>query len=87
MPYAIDFVRAARRELAALPREVAEVIRPKIDALATNPRPPGCQKLSGDIAVWRIRSGNYRIVYEIDDRVVRVLVIRIAHRREVYRGL
>jgi mRNA interferase RelE/StbE len=56
-----------------------------IDALAANPRPPGCVKLAGEDAVWRVRVGDYRVLYEVhDDRLV-VLVIRIAKRSEAYR--
>ena len=57
----------------------------RIKNLAKNPRPPGCRKILGSKNDWRLRSGNYRIIYEIDDkkRVVRVMLIR--HRREVYR--
>jgi mRNA interferase RelE/StbE len=56
-----------------------------IDALTANPRPPGCVKLAGDESVWRVRVGSYRILYEIHEGRLVVLVIRIAHRREVYR--
>jgi mRNA interferase RelE/StbE len=56
-----------------------------IDALTANPRPPGCVKLAGDESVWRVRVGSYRILYEIHEGRLVVLVIRIAHRREVCR--
>ena len=56
-----------------------------IDALAANPRPPGCVKLSGEDNVWRVRVRDYRIVYEIHDQRLMLLVIRIANRREAYR--
>jgi len=56
-----------------------------IDALAANPHPPGCVKLAGEEIVWRVRVGSYRILYEIHEGRLMVLVIRIAHRREVYR--
>jgi len=59
----------------------------KIDALADNPRPSGAEKLKGAKDLWRIRSGNYRIIYTIQDEALLVLVIRIGHRREVYRYL
>ena len=71
--------------------EVAKADQAKVDrliiALANNPRPPGCVKLSGPSQLWRIRSGDYRIVYEILDQQLVVVVVIIAHRREVYRGL
>ncbi len=56
----------------------------RIRSLAEDPRPPGCQKLSGS-EKYRIRQGAYRILYTIDDEVVTVVVVRVAHRREVYR--
>ena len=57
----------------------------KIYALAADPRPPGCEKLSGIRDLYRVRQGDYRIVYSIADRVLTVEVIKIGHRREVYR--
>ena len=66
---------------AKLKRRIAAAI----DGLAANPRPPGCTKLAGEDAVWRVRVGDYRILYEVhDDRLV-VLVIRISKRSEAYR--
>jgi len=58
----------------------------KIDALSGDPRPPGVEKLRGAENLWRVRVGDYRIIYTVRDEVVLVLVIRIGHRREVYRG-
>jgi mRNA interferase RelE/StbE len=60
---------------------VADAIR----ALGADPRPPGCKELAGDIAYYRIRVGDYRVLYEVRDREILVLVIKIGHRREVYR--
>ena len=59
-------------------------IMPRLERLATAPRPPGCKNLKGGDKEWRIRVGDYRIVYEIDDTARIVDVTRIAHRREVY---
>ena len=56
-----------------------------IRALATNPRPPGCRKLAGSKDDWRIRVGDYRVVYEIADAIRSVRINRVRHRREVYR--
>ena len=64
--------------------DVIERILPKIRDLANNPRPPGCKKLHGYKDRWRIRIGDYRVVYAISDTAKRVDVTRIAHRREVY---
>jgi len=60
-------------------------LRPRIDALADGPRPAGAKKLKGGGELWRIRVGDYRIVYAVRDRILLVLVVRVAHRREVYR--
>jgi mRNA interferase RelE/StbE len=85
LAYQVTFARSARRELERLPRSVAERILVKIDALAENPRPPGCRKLQGPSRLWRIRAGEYRVVYDIDDdqRIIDITVIR--HRGEAYR--
>ena len=56
-----------------------------IDTLEINPRPPGCIKLTGEDNVWRVRVGDYRILYEIFDQRLSILVIRIADRRDAYR--
>jgi mRNA interferase RelE/StbE len=83
--YAILFARSARKELEALDRALVERIFPRIEALALNPRPHGCIKLQGTQNLWRIRAGDYRVLYSIDDtkRIVDISAIR--HRREVYR--
>lgn len=59
----------------------------RIGSLAQDPRPQGCEKLSGQVALYRVRSGNYRVVYEIADDVVLVTVIKIGHRKDIYRKL
>ena len=84
MAYAINFVPSARRELQKLPREVQLKLNQRIDALANDPRPAGTKKLKGE-DVWRIRVGDYRILYEVRDKILLVLVFRVSHRREVYR--
>jgi len=83
--YEITFARSARKELQALPLNVTERILTKIESLASKPRPPGCKKLSGPTRLWRLRVGDYRIVYDIDDeeRLVDISVIR--HRSVAYR--
>lgn len=87
MRYAVEVDTRAAREIRVLPRpEQARVIE-KVQALADNPRPAGSVKLSGASRLWRIRSGAYRIVYQIRDDRVLVTIVRVAHRWEVYRGL
>lgn len=65
--YSVTFLRAARKELEALPAKLINRIFPKIESLATNPRPSGCRKLKGSSDLWRIRVGEYRIIYSIVD--------------------
>jgi mRNA interferase RelE/StbE len=85
MAYAVEFSPRAEREFRDLAREIQIRLRPRIDALAIDPRPPGAKKLKARESLWRVRVGHYRIVYEIRQRVLVVLVIRIAHRRDAYR--
>jgi mRNA interferase RelE/StbE len=81
--YALYILRRAQKSLAKLPTEAYERIRDDIRALAQNPRPPGCLKLRGREG-WRIRVGDYRVIYEIDDKQQVVTVLDIGHRRDVY---
>ena len=83
--YAITFAKPAREELERLDRPIVNRIFPAIESLAHNPRPAKCKKLSGVQNRWRIRVGDYRVVYQIfdDDKVVDIVAVR--HRREAYR--
>ena len=83
--YEVYLEGAAERDLRKLPAETFHRIIPRIQALADNPRPPGCRKLSGSESDWRIRIGDYRVIYEIDDAEQTVRVFRVRHRREAYR--
>ena len=83
MSYEVFILRRAQKELATLPKTDYERMRMAIAALAENPRPAGCKKLTGREG-WRIRSGDYRAIYEIDDAQKRVTVLRIGNRRDVY---
>ena len=83
MCYRIEFHPRARRELAKLPKMIAERIANAIDDLEFNPRPHGCKKLAGRDA-WRIRIGDYRVIYQIHDGRLFVLVVRIGHRSDIY---
>jgi mRNA interferase RelE/StbE len=86
MPYRLKIAGRARRELHRLPLEVTARIQNAIDGLADDPRPPACVKLRGG-AGWRIRVGDYRVIYDVDDGEQVVTVLRAGHRRDVYRGL
>ena len=85
LSYEIVFARSARKELQALSHTVAERILEKVELLTLNPSHSGCKKLHGHSSLWRIRVGEYRVIYSIDDnnRVVDVSVVR--HRSEAYR--
>jgi mRNA interferase RelE/StbE len=87
MPYRIEVKPQAEKALARIPNPHRRRIAHAIDDLADDPRPAGCAKLAGAEDAYRIRVGDYRIVYEIADRVLIVYIIRIAHRKDVYRGL
>jgi mRNA interferase RelE/StbE len=82
--YLVTFAASARKELRDLPSEAVARLFPRISELAANPRPPGCKKLHGYRDRWRIRVGDYRVVYTIDDGKKTVDITRVAHRREVY---
>jgi mRNA interferase RelE/StbE len=83
--YKVTFARSARKELQTLPIDVAERVLEKIETLALNARPAGSKKLSGAKDLWRLRVGDYRVVYKIDDnsRIIDIAIIR--HRKAVYR--
>lgn len=86
MEYRIEFSSRAARNFLKLAPESQRRIAAKIDSLAVDPRPPGCEKLSG-VEAFRIRAGDYRVVYLVEDPARIVTVTRIGHRRDVYRGL
>lgn len=83
MTYRIAIDPPALRALARLDPPVRKRIEKAIGALADNPRPPRCKKLTA-VQAWRIRVGDWRVVYSIADDVLLVLVVRIGHRRDVY---
>ena len=83
--YQVEFTRAADRDIRRLERNVLRRIKQKTQALADDPRPAGVVKLQGGEKTYRVRVGDYRILYEIHDDVSRVLIVKVGHRREVYR--
>lgn len=83
--YEILLEQTAEKDLKKLPADIFKRIIPKIKALAKNQKPLGSRKISGSKNDWRIRVGNYRIIYEIDARARLIKVMRIRHRKEVYR--
>lgn len=85
--YVVEFTPRAKRELEKPPHLIQQRLRPRIDGLAENPRSPGVKALAGVANLWRIRIGDYRVVYTIRDEILAVLVLRIGHRRDVYDNL
>ena len=83
--YRVFLERAAEKQLRQSSARLHDRVIAAIQALAKNPRPAGCRKLAGTDNDWRIRVGDYRIVYEIDDAAHEVRINRVRHRREVYR--
>ncbi len=82
--YSLDIKQSAQKELDALADALFNRIDRKILALADTPRPAGCKKLKGYKDQWRLRVGDWRVLYIIDDVAKLISVTRIAHRREVY---
>ncbi len=82
--YKIEIKKSAVKELNKLPHNDLKKIIRKIHNLADNPRPPDCKKLTGE-EKYRIRSGNYRILYLIEENILTIYVVKIGHRRDVYR--
>lgn len=85
MAYTVLLRPAADRDLAKLPADIRSRLTDVLFALEHDPRPPGVTKLIGSANLWRVRVGDYRVLFEIDDPAKTVLVLRLAHRRDVYR--
>ncbi len=84
MSYTVVFSRPAEKEFEKLDLTVARRILPKIKALAAESRPAGCRKIVGEENAWRIRIGDYRVIYTVDERLRAVRVERVRHRSQVY---
>jgi len=82
VPYRIEFTTRAAKDLKAQEKPVLERVAARIDALANDPRPPSSKLLAANERLYRIRVGDYRVIYEIEDRTVLVLFFRVGHRRE-----
>jgi mRNA interferase RelE/StbE len=83
--YEVRLLVTAHRQLLRVPARIRSRVSAAIGALAADPRPAGCKKLAGNADYYRIRVGDYRVLYEVRDRDVLVLIIKVGHRREVYR--
>ena len=85
MSYEVQILPKVARQIKALSVEVRQDISLTIRSLANEPRPIGVKKLSGEKDVYRVRVGNYRVLYRIIDKILVVVVVSVGHRREVYR--
>ncbi len=85
MKYQVDFKPSAARELRKLPKDIAKRISEKIDSLADNPFPHGYTEMKGSRDYYRIKAGDYRIIYTVEHGELLILVVTIGHRREIYR--
>jgi mRNA interferase RelE/StbE len=83
--YRLVFKKSVAKDLRDIPRQDVARILKRIEALTDDPRAPGCEKLSGQER-YRVRQGVYRIIYEIQDDVLVIVVVKVGHRGEVYRG-
>ncbi len=84
--YELLILPSAKREIEAIePRADRELIVRRIGALAPNPRPAGCEKPAGVEGHYRVRQGNYRVIYRVEDHRLVIVVVKVGHRREVYR--
>ena len=84
MPYRVVLTEEADAELSALPRKIQRQIVNKLRTLENNPRPPKAKRLTDDDHLYSLRSGHYRILYQVGDEFLLVLVVRVGHRRDVY---
>jgi mRNA interferase RelE/StbE len=82
--YLIVVARSAQKDINSLPAEISSRLYPRNEALANDPRPDGCRKLKGEKNSWRIRVGDYRVIYSVDDETRTIDIIKVRHRREVY---
>ena len=82
--YAVRLVRSARKELEALSNTMLARVAHQLDALAADPRPPGCKKLRGASDIWRVRVGTHRVIYRVDDSARHIEVQAIRDRKDAY---
>ena len=87
MPYTIELAPKAARQFRKLPAHARKRLARHIDALAENPRPSGAKKLAGGGQLYRMRVGDYRLVYTIRDDVLLILVVAVGSRRDIYKAL
>ena len=83
--YEIFIERTAEKDIKNLPLGVSHRVIPAIKSLSLTPRPSECCKISGSKNLWRIRIGDYRVLYEVDDKAASIKIMRVKHRKEAYR--
>jgi mRNA interferase RelE/StbE len=85
MSYQVEITPFAQRQIKKLSPDIQSQIIEKLEALAEEPRPAGVKKLQGEDNLYRVRSGDYRIIYEIQDDILLILVAKVGHRRDIYK--
>ena len=85
--YRIEFSSTAEKALKKIPKKDLIKIIESIQILAINPFPEGCRKLSSEEGTYRIRQGTYRIIYEVEGKNLKVLILKIGHRKDIYRNI
>jgi mRNA interferase RelE/StbE len=85
MAYKVAFSKSANKELSRLPKNIYLKVEVSIDGLIEIPRPAGCKKLVGSKNTYRIRVADYRIIYDVNDDIIEILIIKIGHRKDVYK--
>jgi mRNA interferase RelE/StbE len=87
LAYRIEFTPRAERDFKSLDGSIRGRIKQRIDSLAENPYPSGIKKIEGEEELYRLRVGDYRILYQVKSKILLVLIVRIGHRRDVYRRI
>lgn len=85
--YRIEISSTAEKALKKIPKKYLIKIVESIQVLAINPFPEGCRKLAGEEGTYRIRQGNYRIIYEVEGNKLKVLILKVGHRKDIYRNI
>ena len=85
MTYQVEITPAAKRQVKKLVKQTQELIIQRLEQLADKPRPPGVLKMEGEENLYRVRVGDYRVIYQIQDRILLIVVVKVGHRGDVYR--
>ncbi|MDP3875778.1 MAG: type II toxin-antitoxin system RelE/ParE family toxin [Methylobacter sp.] len=83
--YSIEFKKSAKKALLDLPKPVVKAVSQLIDSLSENPYPDGCKKLFGFDQTYRVRTGNYRVIYSVFNEQLIIQILKIGHRKDIYR--